>query len=192
MSSAAAVCPQCQSSLPGGFCNSGAAARCPVCDATIQIEIFPAMFKPSPAGATAEAIIEEGVSSCFYHEQKKAVVHCDGCGGFLCALCDLDFNGRHLCPTCLQSGKKKGQIQQLENRRTLYDSAALGVAAVPILFLPVTLVTAPVAICLGIVSFWKPSSVVPRTRFRSWLAIFLGVLQLAGWAVVFIKMAQEP
>jgi hypothetical protein len=63
---------------------------------------------------------------------------------------------------------------------------------VPVLFLPVTLVTAPVAIYLGIVSFWKPSSVVPRTRIRSWLAILLGLLQLAGWAVVFIKMAQEP
>ena len=75
MSSVATACPQCQCSLPAEYCNSGTPARCPVCDATIQIEIFPALFKPSAAGTTAEAIVEEGISSCFYHEQNKAVVH---------------------------------------------------------------------------------------------------------------------
>ena len=79
----------------------------------------------------------------------------------------------------------------MENRRTLYDTAALGTATLPLLFFPATLVTAPVAIYLGIVSFWKPSSVVPRTRVRAWLAILLGLLQLAGWSLVFINMALE-
>jgi hypothetical protein len=191
MSSVAVACPHCQSSLPGALCNTGAPTRCPVCDTAIQIEIFPAFFKSAPSGATAEPIIEEGVSSCFYHEQKKAVVHCDGCGRFLCALCDLDFNGRHLCPACLQSGRKKGEIAQLENRRTLYDGAALTTALVPMLFLPVTLVTAPMAIYLGVVSFWRPSSLVRRTRIRTYLALVVALLQLVGWAFLFYNMAVE-
>lgn len=185
---AAAVCPQCQSSLPGALCNTGQTVSCPVCDATIQIDIFPARFRAGETGAAPEAIVEDGVSSCFYHDQKKAVVHCDGCGRFLCALCDLDLNGRHLCPACLQSGKKKGQIHQLENRRTLYDSAALGMALLPVLLFPVTLITAPIAIVLGVISFRRPSSVVKRTRIRAYLAIVLGVLQLAGWGVAFANM----
>jgi len=190
MSSVAVACPRCQSSLPGALCNTGAPTHCPVCDATIQVEIFPAFFKAATAGAVAETIIEEGVSSCFYHEQKKAVVHCDGCGRFLCALCDLDFNGRHLCPACLQTGKKKGQIQQLESRRTLYDGAALTTALLPMLFFPLTLITAPISIYLGIVSFWRPSSLVPRTRIRTYLALIIAALQLVGWAFVFYNMAQ--
>src|SRR5688572_10526507 len=191
MSSVAVACPHCKSSLPGALCNTGAPTHCPVCDTPVQIEIFPAFFKSATTGAAAEAIIEEGVSSCFYHEQKKAVVHCDGCGRFLCALCDLDFNGRHLCPSCLQAGKKKGQIQQLENRRTLYDGAALTTALAPMLFFPATLITAPIAIYLGIASFWRPSSVVPRSRIRTYLALIIAPLQLVGWAFIFYNMSQQ-
>src|SRR5436190_4692785 len=191
MSSVAAVaCPRCQNSLPGALCNTGAPVSCPACESTILLAVFPAHFKPAGAGTAAEVIIEEGVSSCFYHEQKKAVVPCSACGRFLCALCDLDFNGRHLCPACLQTGKRKGQIQELENRRTIYDSAALSAALLPLLVWPVTLFTAPLAIFLAVRSFFRPSSVVPRTRIRAWLALMFGVLEVGGWAVAFIIMAR--
>ena len=192
MSSVAAVaCPRCQNSLPGALCNTGAPVSCPACESTIMLVVFPALFKPAGPGALAEAILEEGVSSCFYHEQKKAVVPCSACGRFLCALCDLDFNGRHLCPACLQTGKKKGQIQELENRRTIYDSAALSAALLPLLVWPVTLFTAPLAIFLAIRSFFRPSSVVPRTRIRAWVALVFGLLEVGGWAVAFIVMARR-
>src|SRR5688572_5147104 len=117
MSSATAACPNCRSSLPPGLCNTGNPVHCPVCDATIQIEIFPAFFEQPRSGQAAETIVESGISSCFYHDQKKAIVHCDDCGRFLCALCDLDFNGLHLCPSCLQTSRRKGNVAALENRR---------------------------------------------------------------------------
>lgn len=188
MSSVAVLCPRCQSSLPGALCNTGSVAHCPACDSAIQVEIFPAFFKPVGAGQSAETLLEVGVSSCFYHEQKKAVVPCDACGRFLCALCDLDFNGRHLCPACLQSGKKKGDLPELESRRTIYDSAALSTALLPLLIWPLTLVTAPMAIFLAIFSFFRPSSLLPRTRIRAWLALVFGVLQLGGWIALFVIM----
>jgi len=191
MSSVAAACPSCQNSLPGALCNTGAITHCPACDSVIQVEIFPAFFKPVHAGQKAETLLEEGVSSCFYHEQKKAVIPCDACGRFLCALCDLDFNGRHLCPACLQSGKKKGDLPELENRRTIYDSAALSTALLPLLMWPVTLVTAPLAIYLAVLSFFRPSSLIPRTRGRAWLALAFGLLQVAGWVAIFVSMAHR-
>ncbi len=190
MSSVAVACPSCQNSLPGALCNTGSVVRCPACDNAIQVEVFPAFFKPVGAGRAAETLIEEGVSSCFYHEQKKAVVPCDACGRFLCALCDLDFNGRHLCPACLQAGKKKGDLPELENRRTVYDSAALSAALLPLLMWPLTLVTAPLAIVLAILSFFRPSSLIPRTRIRAWLALGIGLLQVGGWIVLFVAMAR--
>jgi hypothetical protein len=143
------------------------------------VEVFPVFFKPAVAGLSGETILEEGVSSCFYHEQKKAVVPCDACGRFLCALCDLDFNGQHLCPVCLQTGRKKGSLPELENRRTIYDRSALVLALLPLM------VTAPVAILLAVLSFFRPPSLVRRTRLLAWLALLLGLLQIVFWVILF-------
>lgn len=185
MHSDVVVCPSCQHSLPGRFCNTPAPLPCPACDVPVLIEIFPAFFKQTAGGQSGETIIEEGVSSCFYHEQKKAVVHCDGCGRFLCALCDLELNGQHYCPACLETGKKKGKMPQLENRRTLYDGAALSLVLLPLLFLPVVIVTAPLAVYYAILSRFRPSSIVPRTRWRSYVALVLGPVEFFGCIALF-------
>ena len=186
----AVACPQCKGSLPGVLCNTGELVRCPACDATIQIEIFPATFQSLQGVTPAEVVLEPGISSCFYHDQKKAIVHCDGCGRFLCALCDLEMGSQHLCPVCLQTGRKKGSIPELENRRTLYDGAAFSLAVFPILLGPLSLLTAPVAIYLAILSFFKPRSIVPRTRARAYFALALGILQITLW-IVGIYMAVQ-
>lgn len=187
----AVACPQCKGSLPGVLCNTGDLVICPVCDATIQVEVFPANFQSPQPTVSSEGILEPGVSSCFYHDQKKAVVHCDGCGRFLCALCDLEMGNQHLCPVCLQSSRKKGSIPELENRRTLYDGAALSLALLPILLGPLSLLTAPAAICLGIMSFFKPGSVVPRTRVRAYFAIGLALLQIGAWIVIIYMAVRD-
>jgi hypothetical protein len=184
-SGVAAACPKCSSTLPGAMCNTPAPVRCPACDAIIQVEIFPAFFQPAVAGPSAEPIVEEGVSSCFYHDQKKAVTHCDACGRFLCALCDVEFNGQHVCPVCLQSGKQKGRLLHLESSRAVWDSAALFICLAPLLLWPIVIATAPIAIGVAIFSFFKPGSIIPRTRIRAWLAIVLSLLELAVWVYVF-------
>ena len=185
MSLLAAVCPRCRNSLPDALCNSGAPVRCPTCNTIILVEVFPALFRSTAVGRSPETILEQGVSSCFYHEQKKAVVHCDGCGRFLCALCDLELGGQHLCPGCLQTGKRTGTMPHLENRRTLYDSAALALVFVPLLMLPVTIVTAPAAIYFAVLSWFRPGSIVRRTRTRAIVAIGFAFAQIAGWMAVW-------
>jgi len=179
------ACPKCQAALTSALCNTPAPVRCPACESLIQVEVFPAYFKSSTAGQIGETIIEEGVAGCFYHEQKKAVVPCDACGRFLCALCDVELEGKHYCPSCLQTGKSKGRMPQLESSRTVHDSAALTLCLAPLIIWPVTLLTAPVALYFAIASFSRPSSVVPRTRVRAWLAILLSSAQLIVWAFVF-------
>jgi hypothetical protein len=82
----------------------------------------------------------------------------------------------------------------LENRRILYDSAALGLAVLPLVvffFWFLTLATAPAAIILAIYSWRKPNSILPRTRIRSWLAIVIAALQIAGWVVLFIAISSN-
>jgi hypothetical protein len=176
-------CPQCQAALPEGVFNQPDLSPCPVCEAPLQVEIFPAFFRKITPGQRAEAILTDGESGCYYHPQKKAVLPCDGCGRFLCALCDCELNGQHFCPACLEAGKNKGKIQNLENHRTLYDSIALSLAIYPMIIFYFTFITAPMTLFVAI-RYWKsPRSLVRRSNFRFIIAIILAVLQMAGWVV---------
>jgi hypothetical protein len=186
MSSFQLLCPRCRIPLLASVINRGEAAPCPGCASALQVDVFPALFRPIQTGRSGEAVVVETESSCFYHPQKKAVMHCEGCGRFLCALCDCELHGQHYCPQCLETGKKKGKIKSIENERTLYDSIALGLAIAPLLLFYVTFLTAPIALYIAI-RYWKaPRSIIHRTRFRLILAIILASLQIAGWVVAII------
>ena len=134
----------------------------------------------------------EGESGCFYHPQKKAVRPCDGCGRFLCGLCDCELQGRHFCPACLEAGRTKGKIQSLENQRTLYDSIALALAIYPVVLvfsIYFTIITAPMALFVAI-RYWKsPLGILRRTKTRFVVAIILASLQIAGWVALVIALS---
>jgi len=186
MNSFQLLCPKCRTPLREHVVNRGELTPCPVCAIPLQVEIFPALFRPIQTGRRGESLVVETESSCFYHPQKKAVVHCEGCGRFLCGLCDCELHGQHFCPQCLETGKKKGKIKSIENERTLYDSIALGLAVAPLLLFYITFITAPLAIYVAI-RYWKaPRSIVHRTRIRLVLALIFASLQIAGWVVVII------
>jgi hypothetical protein len=145
------------------------------------------MFHPEVQGSAGEKVISAEEATCFYHPQKRASVPCDTCGRFLCALCDVDFNGEHICPNCLQAGKKKGKLKHLDNERVLYDRIALATAILPIITVFATIITAPLAVYLAIRHWNTPVSVVPRwTRLRFVCAIILGLAQITIWVGVFV------
>jgi hypothetical protein len=165
---------------------------CPACGARSRIDVFPAALRPPGPSSIGEAVMVEGEASCFYHPTKKAILPCESCGRFLCAICDVELNGQHLCPGCLESGKRKGKLKQLENKRTLYDNLALAVAVYPMLLVWPSIVGAPIALYLAI-RYWKaPTSVIPRTRWRAVLAIIIALLQIGGWVAMFISISHTP
>jgi len=114
---------------------------------------------------------------------------CDGCGRFLCALCDVELSGQHFCAPCLETGQRKRTLTQLETRRVLYDNIALALAILPVLSCFLFPVTSPLAIAVAIWGWRKPSSLLPRTRVRFVLAILIGLLGLglsiAWWITIF-------
>src|SRR5688572_22347721 len=126
-------CTQCQVPLAVEFYNTGVTHPCPGCHAQLRVEAFVALIQPPRPGVAAEQVLVEGESSCFFHPAKKAAVACDGCGRFLCTVCDIELSGQHLCPQCLESGKRTGKLGQIDNQRTLYDSLALALATYPLL-----------------------------------------------------------
>jgi hypothetical protein len=187
--SALIQCPKCRATLMEDAFNLPGLIPCATCGVPLQIEIFPALFRKTAPGQQAEAVLVEGESSCFYHPQKKAVRPCDGCGRFLCALCDCELNGQHYCPTCLDVGKSKGKIKTLDNHRTRYDSIALALALFPILFFYFTLITAPITLYVAI-RYWKaPQSIVRRHRVRTIIAILIALGELGGWTAFFVAIA---
>src|SRR5437016_1028123 len=154
MTSSALLCPKCKTPLAEGVLNLSDLTPCTVCAAPLQVEIFPAFFRRMAAGRDGDLVLVEGESTCFYHPQKKAALPCEGCGRFLCALCDCELHGQHFCPACLEIGRKKGKIKSLENQRTLYDSIALSLAILPLLMAYFTILTAPMALYVAI-RYWN-------------------------------------
>jgi hypothetical protein len=189
MSSPLIQCPGCRAWLMEGVFNQPEFAPCPACGLPLLTDVFPALFRKANTGPSEQAILVEGESSCFFHPQKKAILPCDSCGRFLCGLCDCTVQGKHFCPTCLEAGQTKGKIKSLENQRTLYDRIALSLAIVPLLIFYFTLVTAPMTLFIAIRYWNAPMSIVRRNKIRFIVAIVIALLEIGGWAMIFILLA---
>jgi hypothetical protein len=189
-------CVSCNAPVPPDLLNQAEPKPCAQCGRLFQVEVFPALFQPIARGREGDPLVVESEASCFYHPQKKAVVPCEACGRFLCALCDCELHGNHFCAGCLEAGGQKGTIQKLENQRTLYDNIALALALYPVVLLfgiYFTCITAPMALYIAIRHWNSPGSIVHRTKIRFVFALILGVLELVGWAalVYFLTMRSK-
>jgi len=181
-------CTKCHSPVSKQLMNSTQLDACPSCNTLLRVDVYPALYRPLPVGLSGEKLHMDKEAGCFYHPRKKAVIPCSACGRFLCALCDVTFNGDHLCPACLEKGKTKRKIKNLENHRTCYDTIALLVATVPMLMYWFTILTAPLTIFLT-VKYWNaPSSIIPRTKVRFVFAALIAGLQIIGWILVFSNL----
>jgi hypothetical protein len=174
-------CPKCKARLFEPIFNQPGLLPCPACETPLHIEIFPAFFREIAQGRDAEAVMIEGESSCFYHPQKKAVVPCDACGRFLCALCDCEVKGQHFCPGCLEAGQKKRNIQGLENMRVLHSRQALVLAIIPLF------ITGLAAIYVALRYRKEPGSLVAPMRWAFPVALILGSLQTLAFLFLMIR-----
>jgi hypothetical protein len=152
---------------------------CPGCGTRTRVLAFPAIARV-PVGVAPEVLGGDTEASCFYHWQNRAASSCEECGRFLCRLCELDVDGRRICPGCFGAGVRGRTIQEVETKRTMYDSMALALATLPIfLFWPV-FGTAPVSLYLVIRHWNSPRSMVPRTRIRFYLAALFALAEIGG------------
>ena len=188
MSTALIHCPKCKAALLSHAFNRDAFAPCASCQSPLQVEVFPALFRPPETGRAGEVIVMEGEASCFYHPQKKAVRPCESCGRFMCALCDCEHQGQHLCPSCLETGRSKGKIKSLENKRIRYDNMALALALLPFLIFYFTIITAPLTLYVAIRYRKAPLGLTQRSRIKLAIAAVVASLQIAGWGALLIAI----
>ncbi|MBL9172915.1 MAG: hypothetical protein JNL10_05225 [Verrucomicrobiales bacterium] len=185
-------CPLCRAAVtPVGAPGTGM-EQCPDCGVKLRIEVFPAAEKvETPAAPQARS--GPGEAACFYHESRRAVVPCDRCGRFLCALCDLPVGGLHLCPACLGSRTQDAALAPLESRRLRPDLIAgyillLGVLSCGVLF-PLTGLAA-----LGVLRRFRnhPPSLVDSSAGRIRLAYVLAVVEVVFGTAFWIAFLAAP
>lgn len=177
-------CPNCRAPISRLRVNSGARHPCSGCGKLLRTDAYPALARDMEAGEFGERVTSDEQATCFYHPGKKAVVHCDSCGRFLCALCDLPMGNRHLCPNCLEEGQEKeNSPQALVQTRMLWDRLAILLVAIPIIplfFLWPAIVTAPAALLIVIFKWRAPGSLLGVSRTRFVIAGILAILELVG------------
>ena len=182
------LCHHCRTVVPEALFNTGSPVPCPRGNSPRRGRVGPAALRAPASGAAAEALGSAEDAGCFYHPRKKAVVPCADCGRFLCALCDLEIDRRHVCPACATVGGPGhgSPAGRLEGPRVLHDSLALSLAVLPLLIYPFTLVAAPAALFL-VVRYWNEPKQHPlgRTRARLVLAALIASALLVGWGCLF-------
>lgn len=187
------TCTRCRAILPPARLENKDWFSCDSCGISLRLDVFPALFRRMPGGLAPQPVVAQGEANCFYHASKKAVVPCDSCGRFLCALCDLELDGRHLCPACLETGRAKGKMEKLIDERMLPDYLALALVFLPLLigFWP-SLLGAPAALYV-VIRHWRASgSLTSRhTRLRLAAAAVLAIAEIIGWIIFFTYLAAK-
>ena len=189
------TCGECSFPIPPEFWNGPwnreDGALCPGCRQRIFAAVFPAI-ENARAGAAPETIAESTEASCFFHPESRAAVPCSECGRFLCNLCDIELDGRHLCPSCFRAGVKTKKLESVETQRVMYDTIALASATLPALLLWPALLGAPAALYLAIRRWRTPLSIVPRTRVRFVIAALLALAEIGAIGFLIWIIVQLP
>ena len=147
------------------------------------MRVFPALVRENRV-ERAQPVVMASEAACLFHPTQRAAVACDQCGCFLCALCDLEFGGRHLCPVCLESAEKGAREEALERGRLRHDHVVWAMVLGALLFGCGFLgpVLGPVAMGYTAWAWRKAPSLTERSRVRMAVAC-VAALGLTGWGV---------
>jgi hypothetical protein len=178
-------CAHCEMPLPSRELSYTDRPLCTVCGSQNEVRVFPAILQASAGASRAEAAIE-GEAACFDHPRKRAVGACKQCGRFVCPVCSVEFAGEVWCPSCVAAGAGAARAAKLETSRPLYDSIVLGMPLWSLLIWPLTLLTAPAALVLGLVKWSQPISVVRRSRWRMALGMIIAAAETGAWVFGFV------
>ena len=148
---------------------------CPSCANRLQACRWPVIRQNTKA-----AVALSDQATCFFHPDKAFQACCQRCGRFVCALCDLQLGAEHVCPACFERGRSDAgegaSKAEWRHRDVLYDSIALMVGWVWIIFWPTLVAALPSVITLHIKFRKAPRSyLIPRSGWRFWVA-YVGLL----------------
>ena len=166
-------CQKCRGAIPDAG-TDGTRVRCPHCGSFSWF--YPAVLSSVEKGAAAEVLVSEEHAACFNHPAKTATMHCDECGVFMCSLCDISVEGKHLCPKCFESGRKTFSTMRPDS--FLYDTLLLYITALSFLICYLSFITAPFTLAASIFYWKKVKTPYARGRWRLVVVMILSLVQL--------------
>jgi len=183
----AASSPRGAAAVPCPNCGGGVVPiqtgwqSCPSCANRLQACLWPVIRQNTKA-----AVALSDQATCYFHPDKAFQACCQRCGRFVCALCDLQLGAEHVCPACFERGRSDSSTgaskAEWRHRDVLYDSIALMVGWVWIIFWPTLVAAIPSVITLHVKFRKAPRSyLIPRSGWRFWVA-YVGLL----WAPLLI------
>lgn len=187
-------CAKCEVPLPSDA--HGIPEFCPNCRRACAGFTFPAALTTTgEIQKPTEGVNLLGEASCFYHDSKRAILSCDGCGRYLCDSCQADWLGKTLCLGCIHTQREVKGAGEFQSKVTLYDNVALALLALPfvtfIYGVFLVLFTAPVSLYLVIRHRNASRGIVPRGKWRLILAGVLSTVFILGWVGVVVAFFIE-
>lgn len=176
------ICKKCKALLPLDAEKSGALSACPSCAEPYRIDVFPRV-QHREQSKDPVPIDSEDQARCFFHEKFQAAIPCDGCGRFLCQLCDINFQGGHRCISCIEQMKKE-KSSLLVNSETRWGNLAKMSLVMSLPFWFLSFVTIPV----GMFLFFKLArgkDRVLKVQLRETL-VFIGLTLVFGSIALLI------
>lgn len=187
MPETALQCPKCLKPIePSAEAETGAAEMtCRHCHASLTLEVFPRLTSAEPASGQKQKELraQEGEAVCQFYPELQAETVCDECGCFLSRKAAVQWSGRDLCMPCLHHLRENKAENEFSARRRLVDNVGL---ALILFLLPLTLFTGPFAIFYLIRHRNAPGSLVPRGKFRWWLALSFAIASTLGWLFLIV------
>ena len=168
--------------------NENNLQTCTHCGKQVSVHVYPALLKTLETPVVVDAPVIGEESSCFYHPQKQAMVVCDDCGRFLCNLCDIEMNGRHVCTACLEIPVTNEASVVQKNKFVHYDTIALLWAVACILMWFFSALFSIISLYYCIRHWNTPISATPRNRWRFVVAALFSTGVLCAWGFVLLQL----
>lgn len=178
-------CASCGAALDPAAIAAGALQRCRHCGTRQLTALYPTLWRRRSSGDAPRPRRSEGETACYFHAENAPECACADCGRYICALCAITADSATRCPACTDLRIAALRGEQRIGERVAHEKTALGVAALPFLFPPITLVTAPIALYLSIRHWRTPSTPHIRTRLPLAIAFFLAGAQSFFWLYLF-------
>lgn len=183
-------CPHCLAELEIARVVSGMQA-CRGCSSS-----FEAMrFQPPDRAAAVQRLGEAGPgaeTACAAHPANVAVVNCQRCGVFMCALCRIDADEMALCPACFDRLSAEGALASTRTSFRDYGRQASNTAIVGLPLIVFGLAIGPAAIYYGLRSLKQLRQMGETTgRARAVIAILAGLLEagVGGFMLASVFMS---
>lgn len=193
MSAPCITCLKCGLGIPVPVGDGGGETSCTRCRVHLSYETFPSLFEIRSGGRSGDLLVNSQEASCFFHSDKPAAVVCEKCGRFLCALCDLEVQGKHLCPACFSSDRKTGSLTGLTQFRLSWAGVSFTlVFFFPLGLYPLTPIFALCGLFLLIVGLFRPGSITGRKKYFLFVITLLIIaVELVGSFFLGISMLES-